>query len=199
MKEGSPMKTNKLFVAILVSVMFSLLGTAQRNRDNASQDRKESGRLADKMEKPTFEESVDGIRVRLWLMTPAEHKRMMAAQAEDTKSHRMDEMSRRATGKEMKDETKGAGLQEVLEAMMARTQQVIVTLTEEKTNALLSNREISIEMFSPTGRSRSTDLVPMMNHFGGGLTLVEKGRYLFTVTIKTEKETKRLRFIHEIE
>jgi hypothetical protein len=47
---------------------------------------------------------------------------------------------------------------------------------------------------SPSGKSTSVDLKSMMNHFGGSLTLDEKGEYLFKVSVDVAGVTKSTQF-----
>lgn len=163
------------------------------------------------MGKPTFEQSFEGINIRIWLITQEEHKRMMnermtghdskevmnsmdhgmmhGVEGADQDHHMMDEG--------MKHDGKGMN-RETMEAMMAGTHHVMVAVTDEAARREIADAKVAITVTTPSKKSSTVDLVGMMNHFGGGVTLEEIGGYRLDATVTLGKETHTNRFSYEV-
>lgn len=163
------------------------------------------------MGKPTFEKSVEGVQVQVWLITQDEHKRTMGSMMGDKKDsstgggmmhgemkHDMNKMDHGMMGQEMKHETDSAGHMKRMEAMMAGTHHVMVTLTDEKSNQSMDKEKVTIKIGSPSGKSNNVELSSMMNHFGGGLTLGEKGTYSLNILIEDAQKTRTITVPYEV-
>ncbi len=102
-----------------------------------------------------------------------------------------DSSSMKGEGMEMGNATK--------EAMMAGTHHMMVevknTVSGKETNAISAK----VAIVSPTNKDASVDLkMPMGNHFGGGLTLDEKGEYQLTVSVLVGNVSKSLKLKYTI-
>lgn len=136
--------------------------------------------MSDMMGKPTFEQSVQGTTVQVWLMTREEHMKMMAGHA------KMDEhMNYDMNDDEMK-------------AMMAGTHHVMVMTANIGTNMVTDSTSIRIAMTSPSNNSSVVELKNMVNHFGGGLTLDEKGTYKLDVWVSDKGLTRTVSFSYQV-
>jgi hypothetical protein len=93
-------------------------------------------------------------------------------------------------GKEMSMET--------MEAMMAGTHHVMVMATDIATKKAIDSASIKIAVASPSNNSSIVELKYMMNHFGGGLTLDEKGAYTLDVWVSGKEKTRTVSFNYEV-
>ncbi len=132
------------------------------------------------MGKPTFERSVEGTKVEVWLMTQDEHKKMMLGhdQTDEGMNH---------------DKKDG-----MMEAMMAGTHHVMVKATDVATEKAIDSASIKIAVTSPSKNSSMVELKNMMNHFGGGLTLDEKGAYTLDVWVSGKEKVRTVSFNYEV-
>ncbi len=175
------------------------------------------------MGKPTFEKSVEGINVQVWLITQEEHKKMMkehmGEQKEKGGMKGMDQGAMHGKGmmgmmhgkkKENKNDKDhhmmGEGMKhdgkemsmETLEAMMAGTHHVMVMVTDAATKKTIDSASIKIAVTSPSNNSSTVELKSMMNHFGGGLSLEEKGAYQLLATVKVGEKLHTAQFDYEV-
>lgn len=112
--------------------------------------------------------------------------------------HEMKEMDHGKMGEGMKRDMKDAEHNKMMETMMAGTHHVMVTLTDEKSNRSMDKEKVTIEIFSPSGKSGNVELASMMNHFGGGLTLGEKGTYSLNILIEDAQKTRTITVPYEV-
>jgi hypothetical protein len=206
-------------------------------RELSTADRQE--KMSAMMGKPTFEKPVEGVQVRVWLITQDEHKKMMGTMMQDKKDssvgggmmhgemkHDMSTMDHgmmgtmmqgrkdsSMSGNMMHGEMKGMDHEKMakgmkrdmnddehnnkMETMMAGTHHVMVTLTDEKSNQPVEKAKVAIEFIAPSEKSGIVVLSSMMSHFGGGLTLDEKGTYMIEVTFQSDNEVKHARFTYD--
>ena len=156
------------------------------------------------MGKPTFEKSVDGVNLQVWLMTQEEHKKMMKEHmGEQKEKGGMKGMDHDAMhGKGMMGEGMKHGVQDMdpdkMEAMMAGTHHIMVVVTDEESKKEIENAKVEIGLISPSKKSSTVELTSMMNHFGGGLALDEKGGYTLNVLVKVGDETRTAGLEYEV-
>ncbi|MBI5473561.1 MAG: hypothetical protein HY961_14575 [Ignavibacteriae bacterium] len=147
---------------------------------------------ASMMGKPTFEKSVEGVNIQVWLMTQDEHKKMM-------KDHMGSEMKGMDHGKmHGKKEGKEGMNPDMMKEMMAGTHHVMVMATDEETKSVVENAEVKIAVTSPSDKSSAVELKSMKDHFGGSLTLDEKGAYTLDVWVSSKEKTRTASFKYDV-
>ena len=118
-------------------------------------------------------------------------------------------------GGEMKDDMKGmdhskmgkdikAGAKEVdhskmMDSMMVGTHHVMVRVRDEKTGKAVGDGHIMVAVTAPSGKNSTIHLVKMMDHFGGGASLTEKGAYKSALSFKSGEKTHNAEFVYEVE
>ncbi len=149
---------------------------------------------ASMMGKPTFEKSAEGANIQVWLMTQDEHKKMM----KDHMGSEMKGMDHNMThGK--KEGKKEEGMNsDMMKEMMAGTHHVMVMATDEETKSAVENANVKIAVTSPSDKSSAVELKSMMNHFGGSLTLDEKGTYTLDVWVSGKEKIRSASFKYEV-
>jgi hypothetical protein len=169
--------------------------------------------------KPTVEQTVDGLRVQLWIIAQDEHKKMigermksemgamkhdMVGGAKDTTmmdhdmGSNMKGMDHSKMDMGMKAGTKEVDKSKMTETMMAGTHHVMVKVLDDKSGKAIGADHIMIAVTAPSGKSSTIRLSEMMNHFGGGASLTEKGAYKCALSFKSGDKTHSTQFEYEV-
>lgn len=125
--------------------------------------------ISNSMGKPVYESTADSLRTRVWILTQKKNK----------------EMLKTATGKKlakMKDKNMSMDL-ETRNAMMSGTHCLIFDVTNIKNGVEIADSSAKVEVVHPSRKTSSVKFKPMMNYFGSGVSLDEKGEYLFTINL----------------
>ena len=154
-------------IVVLVTVPF-FVAAAQHEHDVQSADTAKSHVMPNKMGKATFEKYLDGYHLQVWLIAQEDHKKMMK-----------DTMMARG----MRHDMKGMDHKN-MEAMMSGTHHVMVMFDDTAKHKPAQKTEIEVMTQSPSKKSASVKLTERMGHFGGALTLDEKGEYLVMIHAK---------------
>lgn len=216
------MKMNILATLVLVAIAVPRIAFAQHEHEHGKTEQAES-RQESPMHgtmKPVVEQTVDGVGVKVILITQEEHKSMMKARSRDSNRSTSDGMGHammheqkdsahadhamhgskttghRNHGEKMKHDSSNADHRAMMDAMMAGTHHIMVFLTDDKNDAPLENASVTVEAHSPTGTLSTFNLVSMMNHFGGGLLLNEAGIYMITVRFQAGSHSNKVRFTY---
>jgi hypothetical protein len=209
------MKIRKFLAAGALTMAFAVTGLAQHmHGENPKQDAKPD-KASGMMGKPTAEQTVDGVRIQLWVITQDEHKKimqdkmksemggmkhdMMGGATDTTKMEHdmggeMKGMDHSKMGKETKAEPKEADHSKMMEGMMAGTHHVMVKVLDDKSGKAVGEGHIMVAVTAPSGKSTTIHLTEMMDHFGGGASLTEKGSYKFALSFKAGSMTHKAEF-----
>jgi hypothetical protein len=128
---------------------------------------------------------------------------MMHHEMEDTMGHmsmsEMDDTSK-GMGKDMMGmKHSGMGMNKaMMDSMMAGTHCIMLEVSDAAKKKGISDASVKVMIMSPSKKHSSVDLKPMMKHFGSGLTLEEKGKYQFLVTVNTNGESKTKEFRYTV-
>jgi len=210
------MKINKILAASALTVAFSLTGVAQHMHGHTPQQDSKPNRSSEMMGKPTAEQTVGGLRVQLWLITQDEHKRTMEREMKSSMGEMMHEsmhgendsaMAGHAMGGMMgrekmesgkEPETKSPDHMKMMEAMMTGTHHLMVKLLDDKTGKAIGEGHVMVDVTSPSGKDFTVHLSPMKDHFGGGISLTEKGPYKLSLSFRTGGKTEHAQFEYEV-
>jgi Cu(I)/Ag(I) efflux system membrane fusion protein len=129
-------------------------------------------------EKPTFEQITDGVKTQIWIMTQEEHKKMM---------------------EEMKDKKMMCSKDSMMmKKMMNGNYHIKVKTIDAKTGKDITATDVELKIVSPSKKNSNVKLVDGMNHFGNGINLNEKGKYMITVMIKINNKNQKVMFSYEV-
>jgi hypothetical protein len=208
------MKTQYALLTTALTIALTLPVFGQHNHDDMTKtDMKKHDMkthdMSSMMGKPTADATVGGLHMKVWLITQKQHKDMMKG--------KMGQMMMRndnegATGgmemKSMKDSSMemgegmkgmkhdGMGMNKAMrDSMMAGTHHIMLEATNAAGQGIASAKVL---MLSPSKKSSSVDLMPMMGHFGAGLTLKEKGKYQITVDANAGGVSKTTQFQYTV-
>ena len=128
------------------------------------------------MGKPTVDATVEGLHMKLWLITQKHHKKLMKEMKND--------------GMKMDEATK--------EVMMAGTHHMILHVTDVPSGKEITDASVKVLMVSPSKKNSSVELKSVMRCFGDGLKLTEKGEYQFNVIVKVDGVPKATQFKYKV-
>lgn len=194
------MKITQLSILLSIAFLFTAPIHAQhQHREMMKEEKKESSMKA-MMGPATFEKSQDGVHIAVWLITQEEHKKMMKMDHEmvhDSKDpskseHMMHDMEG------MDHAAKSDDHKSVMDAMMAGTHHIMVTVTDEKSKEEMNNAEVFVTATSPAKKPSTITLSHMMNHLGGALELEEKGAYAMKTAVKAGDKHYEAQFSYEV-
>jgi hypothetical protein len=128
----------------------------------------ESNGKGSKMNMPpaTFKTTQMGLNVSVWVMTAAEHKKMMEG------------MKGQMQGSSTKDASAGK-----MDMKMSGSHHIKVEIMDEKTGQPRNDLGVKVETSSPAKMSSTVDLMNKSNHYGSDISLDEKGTYSFVLNI----------------
>ena len=160
------------------------------------------------MGKPTADATVGGVHIKVWLMSQARHKEMMKPMPGMMMNHGEKEGEMRGVG--MKDSSMGMGKDmkgmkhggmdmATTDAMMAGTHHIGLDVTDVAKGTAIATATVNLQIESPSKKTSSVDLKPMMSHYGSGLTLDEKGEYRFTVNVNVGGVAKTTTFQYVVD
>ena len=213
------MKIRKVLTVAALTMAFAVTGLAQHMHGQEPKQDAKSEKASSMMGKPTAEQTVDGVRIQLWVITQDEHKKMMQNKmksemggmkhdmmggAKDTMKmghdmgSEMKGMDHSKMGMGTKAGSKEADKSKMMDAMMAGTHHVMLKVLDDQTGKAVGDGHIMIAVTAPSGKSSTIHLSEMMDHFGGGASLTEKGSYKFALSFKSGAKTHTAQFEYEV-
>jgi hypothetical protein len=199
LQKGFIMKTRYAFLMAALTIVLTLTLFGQgTSRDTAMAGMKHHDMSA-MMGKPTVDVTVEGLHVKVWLMSQTQHREMMKPKPVMMMKHGEKDTSM-AMGNEMQG-IKHEGMEvdkATKETMMAGTHHIGLEVTDAAKGTEIANTSVKLMIESPSKKSSSVDLKPMMGHFGSGLTLDEKGEYRFTVNVNVGGVSKTTQFQYAV-
>jgi hypothetical protein len=136
------------------------------------------------MGKPVYESTIDSLNTKVWIVSQKKNKELMKTQMGKAMG----------TMKEKNMETDTA----TKKAIVAGTHYFILDVTNIKTGKQFADTSAKVEVVSSTKKISSVNLQPMMNHFGGGVSLDERGEYLFTINLNVGASYKTSQFKYKV-
>lgn len=179
------MKTKYALLSIVLAVFLTLSMFGQHKHNDMTKTDMKKHHMSKIMGKPTVDATVEGLHMKVWLMTQKQHKKMMKERMERMSMSKMND-----TSMGMDEKTK--------EAMMAGTHHIMLVVTDSASGKEITDASAKVLIEFPSKKNWSTDLKPIMNHFADGLTLDEKGKYKFTVIVKVNGVPKATTFPYKV-
>lgn len=168
-----------LFTTILIIVFAVTMFGQSTNNKNI----KKGKDVSSVMGKPVYESTVDSLNTKVWILSHKKFREVMKT----TMGKKMSKMNNEM---EMDKTTKNA--------ILAGTHYFIFDVTNIMNGKEFADSSAKVEIVSPTKKISSVHLQPMMNHFGGGVTLDEKGKYLFTINLNIGMSYKTTQFKYKV-
>ncbi len=178
------MKTKYLFISMILIIALTLSVYGQSKYKEKTKSVVKKNDISSVMGKPVFELTVDSLNTKVWILTQWKYQEMM-------KTHMGKTMGKMKTdNKTMNKETKNAA--------MSGTNYFIFDVTNIRNGKEFADTSAKVEIVSPSKKVSSVILQPMMNHFGAGVSLEEKGEYLFTINLNIGSGYKTTQFKYRV-
>ncbi|MCL4547100.1 MAG: hypothetical protein M1495_00845 [Bacteroidetes bacterium] len=178
------MKTRNVFITttILVIVLaLTMLGQTKQKAKTKTIINKSD--VSSVLGKPVYESTVDSLNTKVWIITQKKYQGMQ-------KTNMGKLMGKMDNKMEMDKATK--------EAVLKGTHYFIFDVTNITSGKQFADTSAKVEIVSPSKVVSSVNLQPMMNHFGGGVSLNEKGEYLFTINLNVGAGYKTSQFKYKV-
>lgn len=176
------MNIKYVFLSIVLAIALTLPVFGQEKHADMTKSDLKMHDMSSMMGKPTVEATVDGLNMKVWVMTQQQHKKMKSEM----------KMS------EMKNSSMKMN-KAMMDPMMAGTHHIMLNLKDTVIGEDIANATANVLIVSPSNKNSSVDLNPMMSHFGGALTLDEKGKYQFKVSVIVGGVTRSTQFQYVVE
>ncbi len=177
------MKTKYLLLSAIMVIVLTITMFGQTTHKAKAKTIIKKNDVSSVMGKPIFESNVDSLNTKVWILTQKKYKGMMTT----TMGKKMGKMDNNMA---MDKETKAA--------VLTGTHYFIFDVTNITTGKQFADTSAKVAIVSPSKKMLSVNLQPMMNHFGGGVTLDEKGEYLFTINLNVGAGYKTSQFKYRI-
>lgn len=187
----------------LLAVCLPSISSAKSNMKKHDHD------MVKLMGTPTVDAAVEGVQMKVWIMSQKQHKKLMKKNKSKMMGHEMNDMNH--DGMKMKDsgaskhkDMKGMdhgsmGMDKAAkEAMMSGTHHMMLDVKDAASGKGLKVSTAMLMIVSPSKMSSNVDLHAMMDHFGNGLKLDEKGTYTMTVHIVVDGVSKKKDFQYTV-
>ncbi len=153
--------------------------------------------ISSMMGKPTYESKVDSLNTKVWLLTQAQHKKMMKGKMGLMMRREMESLHKHPAMGQMSDSSMGMDMAS-RKAMMEGTYFIMLDVRNTASGREIANTSAKVQIVAPSKESFSVDLKAMMSHFGSALTLKEKGEYLFTINLNVGSGYKTAQFKYKV-
>jgi hypothetical protein len=170
------MKSNYVVIPALLIIALAMTVFGRQSHDGTTKQDMKKHDMMSMMGKPTIDATVEGLHMKIWLMTQKHHKKMMKEMKND--------------GMKIDDATK--------EAMMAGTHHMMLHVRDVPSGKAITDASVKVLIVSPSKKNSSVELKSVMSCFGDGLKLTEKGEYQFNVIVKVEGVPKATQFKYKV-
>jgi hypothetical protein len=199
------MKTTHALLATVLAIALTLPMFGQETRDEKAKTDMRQRDTSSMLGKPTVDVTVEGLHMKVWLMTQKQHKELMKGKMGQMMMHgekegAMGRMGMKDTSmgmgkdmKGMKDTSMGMN-KAMMDSMMAGTHHIMLEVSDASLGKEIADASAKVLIVSPSRYNATVDLKPMRGHFGGALTLSEKGKYQIAVTVNVNGVSKTKEF-----
>ena len=191
------MKKRYIYFSTVLTVVLTLSLFGQVTHGDTTKTTMKHHPMVSMMGKPTVDATVEDLHMKVRLMTQKHHKKMMKEMNHKGKGMRDSSMTMNEDMKGMEHD--GMKMDKATkEAMMAGTHCIMLDVTDVASGKEITNAGVNVLIVSPSKKSSSVDLKPMMSHFGDGVTLDEKGEYQFTLSVNVSGDSKTTQFHYTV-
>jgi hypothetical protein len=187
------MKTKYVLLSAVLAFVLALTVYGQTTHKANSKAVIKRNNISQVMGKPTYESKVDSLDTKIWVMTQAQHKRMMNGKMGMMMRREMKSFGKRPMMGQMSDSSMGMDMAS-RKAMMEGTHFIILDVTNTSTGMEIADASAKVQIVDPSTDNFSVNLKPMISHFASGLTLKQKGKYLFTINLNIGSGYKTMQF-----
>jgi hypothetical protein len=187
--KGCIMKTKYVFLTTVLTVLLTMpmIGQYGNTDDTLQKGSKNSGMS---MAKPVYESTIQGTHLKVWVMTQAEHMKMMGSKTMKDSSG----MDRLGTDMDSKSGSMGMNQNNSGGVTGTATHHIRIEATDETSGQMQNNITGTIQVTSPSMKTASVDIQSEPNHYAADVNLSEKGQYQFTLNLTVDGTSKTAQF-----
>ncbi len=178
------MKTKYLLLSTILVIVFTITMFGQTTHKVKTKTIIQQKDVSSVMGKPVYKSTVDSLKTEVWILSQKKYKEMMKTN-----------MGKMMT--KMKDDNMAMN-KATKEAVLTGTHYFIFDVTNITNGKEFADSSAKVEIVSPSKIISSVNLQPMMNHFGGGVSLKEKEEYLFTINLNVGMGYKTTQFKYKV-
>ncbi|MDP2038854.1 MAG: hypothetical protein Q8L04_15840 [Ignavibacteria bacterium] len=179
------MKTRFVILVVFIAVCLMLAISAQTNKKvKSKQTVTPQKELTSVMGKPVFESKEDSIITTVWIISQKKNKEVLKTSVGGNMYKMKDKFL--LTDKTSKDK------------MLTGTHYLIFDVKNSLNGKQVADTSAKVEVVYPSKKTVSVHLLPMMNHFGSGVSLIEKGEYLFTINLNVGTSYRTTQFKYKV-
>ena len=184
------MKRIQALAAILVLVPFAAATIARAQQEVPKLAPSESKTQihsfdASKLGKPTFTGTKEGIKAQVWLISRAEHDRLMGGTSEAKPLPDVGSEEKSYTMKKEEKASMGGS---------SRYEVAVVMLTDATKNMPVDNAKAELNITSPTNKKSDVALSSSQGHYFSDVNLSEKGSYKIGLKITHDGKSITMNF-----
>ena len=176
------MKTKFALIAAALMI-FVIPLSAQVPKEHNLDDKAQTTLLGE----PTFTKTSDGLNFKVWIIPQKDSVKLAERTSDEIENSSVLNKDTSVTRK-MGIGSMGAG--EALEG----THQIMLEVSDAVDNKKLENVTPEVVVVSPSHQSTTVELESMMDHFGGNLSLKEKGQYELSTIVTVDGTAKTVKF-----
>jgi hypothetical protein len=170
------MKTNYLSLLTIMVFIFSLSIYGQSTQKVKSKTIMKKNDISRSLGGPVYASTKDSLNTKVWIISQTRNREIMKT-------------------KIVKMKDKSAPMDKVTkEEMMAGSYFIILDVTNISSGKEFADTSAKVEVVSPSKKLSSANFIPMLSYFGAGVSLTEKGDYLFTININIGMGYKTTQF-----
>ena len=178
------MKTRFIILTVFIALCLMLAISAQTNKKVNSKRAIAKKELPSSIGKPVFESKEDSIITTVWIISQKKNKEVLKLNVVGN-MYKMKDNSL-LIDKDTKNK------------MLTGTHYLIFDVINSLNGKQVADTSAKVEVVYPSKKTASVQLLPMMNHFGSGVSLIEKGEYLFTINLNVGSGYRTTQFKHKI-
>ena len=178
------MKTKFLFAAAMIIISSTIFIYGQTTHKAKKNTVIKKYNISREMGKPVFESTIDSLNTKVWILTQKKQRAIM-------NTYRGKMMSKMKSDSTIINKT-------IKEIILSGTHCIILDVTNISNGKEVADTSAKVEVVSPSKKISSVNFIPMMSYFGGGVTLDEKGDYLFTINLNVGAGYKTTQFKYKL-
>ena len=205
------MKTRNILLSMALTIVLTLPLFGNHNHGDTTKTDMKKHYMSKMMGKPTVDATVEGLHMKVWLLTERQHKQMMKRIMGQMMHHEMGDTMGHMSMSEMDDTSMGMGKgmmgmkhdgmemnKAMMDSMMAGTHCIMLEVSDAATQKNISDASVKVMIISPSKRHSSVNLKPMMKQYGSGLTLHKKGKYRMTMSLTVNGVSRTKEFPYRV-
>lgn len=170
------MKTKHVFLPVILVIVLTLTMFGQTSQTAKEKTIIKKNEIPNLLGKPVYASTTDSLNTKVWIISQNRNKEIMKTKIVKMKDNNTT----------MNKTTK--------EEMMSGSYFIILDVTNISNGKEFADTSAKVEVVSPSKKLSSANFIPMMSYFGAGVSLNEKGDYLFTINLNIGAGYKTTQF-----